>query len=232
MDIYQLWYEWLWTTDPKDWSEDVRDSFGDCYQPFTDWWPAHKHLFLPAFDPFNIYVVKDEADYRSYVDGSNPDQLVVLFNLTMPRRSLIRALTDLLKERHSGERGKPAHDDCGDVYQLARPANRPTILLLNDMLTAYRRWENEKPRPKQYTIGFDLKLGDGDTTSECKWKKGHKGADSPEGFDSKRVMTATVSRYLKWAKIVRANVMIGIFPPPFKLAKPSLASLTGDDVAR
>lgn len=194
-NVYELWYEWLKTTDSKDWSQLMKDTLVNCDEDFPEWWEECKQFFLPALDLTPLWVIKDENDYQLHHEAGDPEgELIVALNVYAPKLQLIRAFQKLLIEKLPGKVGRPKHDDsAADVFELCRRPDAPTIRSLNIMLKVYKEWlVNPKPLWK---IGEKLKLNPSSQS------------EAPE-----RAMTATVSRYLRWAKTLRKNIIKGQFP--------------------
>jgi hypothetical protein len=215
-NVYELWYEWLKTIDPSQWAESAKDTLVDCEMPFEQWWEECKHYFLPAFDLTSLWVIENEDDYKLFHDSSDPEgELIVAFNVYMPTNAIVRAVRKLLNERSLTHRvGRPRFDDSGaDVFSLDRRPDEPTIRTLNTMLRIYKAWlsEREKPKSEQqplWAIGIQERVilsqipAAGDTAKTVS--------------DKRKVLTASVSRYLRWAKTLQRHLMENNTFPRYK----------------
>ena len=215
-NVYELWYEWLKTIDPSQWAESAKDTLVDCEMPFEQWWEECKQYFLPAFDLTPLWVINNEDDYRLFHDSSDPEgELIVAFNVYMPTSAIIKAVRKLLNERDLTHRvGRPTYDDSGaDLFSLDRRPDEPTIRTLNTMLRIYKAWISEQKKPKKeqqplWAIGIQERVNFAQIPA----------ADDSAKIisDKRKVLTATVSRYLKWAKTLRANLMASNTFPRYK----------------
>jgi hypothetical protein len=215
-NIYELWYEWLKTIDPSQWAESAKDTLVDCEMPFAQWWEAHKQFFLPFYDLTSLWVIENEDDYKIFHDSRDTEgELIVAFNTAMPTSAIIKAVRKLLNERDLTHRvGRPAFDDSGaDLFELDRRPDEPTIRTLNTMFRIYKAWLSEKEKPKNqqqplWAIGVQERVvlsqipAEGDTAKTIS--------------DKRKVLTATVSRYLRWAKTLRGNLMDNNTFPRYK----------------
>ena len=215
-NVYELWYEWLKTIHPSQWAESAKDTLVNCEMPFEQWWEAHKQFFLPVYDLTSLWVIEDEEDYKIFHDSRDPEgELIVAFNTGMPTNTIVKAVRKLLNERNLTHRvGRPEFDDSGaDLFSLDRRPDEPTIRTLNTMLRIYKAWLSEKEKPKSeqkplWAIGIQEKVNlsqipaDGDTAKTIS--------------DKRKVLTATVSRYLRWAITLRENLMADNTFPRYK----------------
>ena len=193
-DMHELWYEWLKTTDEKDWSERVTDWFGDCSIPYAEWRKDHEENFHDnKTERFFFHVIEDVDDYESWSDKSDPEsELVVFINMHNPKRELVKAFRQLLKERHPGKRGKPKIDQWAE-FPLAMYPEPRVIESLKKMLKVYRL---KQTGLHLYEIGELLRFTE----------------DRTEFSDKTHSMGALVGRYVTWYKTLQENVAKGIFP--------------------
>jgi len=210
-NIYELWYLWLDTTDPMTWTPFMQEGLVDCKVPFDEWWEDCKHYFLPACDTTPLWVINNEHDYANHHEEGDPEnELIIALNVGLPAKTLLNAVKKLLDERGlTFPVGKPKFDDsAADVFELYKRPDGPTIQVLNKMLNVYNQWcieQQKKKRGEKYKalweIGVDQKVNleqvpqDGDTKKTQGMKR--------------RILTATVSRYLKWSDTLRKNIILG-----------------------
>jgi hypothetical protein len=201
-NIYELWYLWLKTTNPKTWTPLMRETLIDCEEPFDQWWKECKDYFLPAMETTPLWVIRDEDDYEKHHDESDlENELIIRLNVGLPASTLLKAVKKILDERNmTFPVGRPTFDDsAADIFELYRRPDAPTTRALCTMLSVYQAWTTEQEKKKRgekpdpmWKIGLRLGLLEGSQS------------DEPE-----RTMTATVSRYLKWAKTLRKNIVKG-----------------------
>lgn len=203
MDIYELWYSFLKRAyDDPDIavSKQVRTDFGDLSEPFREWWPEHKHLF-ERLDDNPLYVIKDAADYEYWACPDLPElDLVVSFNMYCSKAQLLEAFSNLLDERHLTKRGRPPKPKKMSEYAVETYQSLTALKRTLDVLDK----RDKEPGWKLYEIGENLNL--------CLSSMPEKGDSKKDTSDKRRVMSATASRYLRWAKEIKENVAQGVFP--------------------
>lgn len=201
-NIYELWYLWLKTTDPSTWTPLMRDTLVDCAEPFDVWWEERKQYFLPPFEMDALWVIDSEQEFAHHHDPSDPEgELIIALNTGLPASTLLKAVKKLLDERNlTYPVGRPAFDDTmADYFELYRRPDAPTTRALCNMLNVYLEWSKEQEKKNR------------GERPDPMWKIGQRLGllEGSESFELERTMTATVSRYLKWAKVLRKNIIKG-----------------------
>lgn len=204
-NIYELWYLWLKETEPKDWTPWMQEALQNCEQEFEQWWEDRKQYFLPSLNSEPLWVIENEEDYKVYHEPGEPEgELIVAFNVYMPKQHLIKAFQKLLAERLPGERGRPAFNDSdAELFELYRRPDGPTIRALNMMLNVYKARKEDKEKP-MWAIGLECGVNLSAIPTETDTKK--------TVSDKRKNLTAAVSRYLKWSETLRTNLVLGEFP--------------------
>lgn len=190
-NIYELWYEWLATTDPRKWNKSMKHSLGNCKEEFPKWWEERKHCFLPAIDVETLWVVKTDEEFQFFNRNGYP---VIAINEYSPTSAILKELRKVLSRLETAHAvGRPEFQDNGDVYTLHQRPDLPTIQALSKMLSVYKEWASGT-RPL--------------------WKIGEKLGLNPssKSEEPNRAMSATVSRYIKWSNTLRDNIVKGVFP--------------------
>lgn len=195
MDEYHCWFRCLHRSDRSKWAPHVEDAFGHAHGlDWDEWWKATKQLFEGP-DKFAIQVIESAEDFDYWTVGDGSDVAVVI-NLLTPKNELIAALQKLLDERHKGKRGRPERDDFSDW----RVTGRPNVRAINKALDV---WDFAKAHPRStlWEIGVFCEVNLAQVPKE----------GEPSG-EQRRVLAATVSRYLKRANELIAGVERGVFP--------------------
>jgi hypothetical protein len=119
------------------------------------------------------------------------------------RDYLVSLFGGFLDEKGIGKgAGRKKHKD--EVKFAKYPFyQRPDVGSLRLSLEVWER-RHKQPRPTLYEIGCQIEL--------CPDQVIRKKDTKDERADKMNVMNATVSRYLRWAKNIKRNVALGIFP--------------------
>lgn len=195
MDEYRCWHACLERSDRKEWAEHVEEAFGDAHGlSFDEWWEMKRPLFEGP-ERFAIQVIESAEAYDYWTIGDGSDVAVVI-NLLTPKNELIAALQKLLDEKHKGKRGRPERDDFSDW----RVTGRPNVRAINKALDV---WDFHKANPDKvlWQIGLECRVNLAQIPKE----------GDPTG-EQRRVLAATVSRYLKRANELISGVEVGVFP--------------------
>lgn len=203
-EAIKLWFEFLRLSDRKKWTKQVAEDFGDVWAPDFD--PLERgrwfRLFVDFADspiplapyPIPERYLQDDDRYKVYV-----------VDFSYPKAAILKAFRNRL-DRHVFSRekkwgkGRPKHRTIKAKYTLCR---RPNIPALQKILSVYTlRLEN--PNWKLYQIGEELRLNENQMP--------RKGDSPDQTSDKRRVMTATVARYIRQAEELIRNVEKGIFP--------------------
>lgn len=198
MDEYRCWHACLERSDRKEWAEHVEEAFGDAHGlSFDEWWEMKRPLF-ERMDRFAIQVLESAEDFVEWTAPDNPDvqEVVVLINLATPKVELMAALKKLLDEKHKGKRGRPERDDLSWWRVTGRPNTRA-------IWKALEVWDAYKASP-------DMTLWEIGVKCKVSLAQIPKSGDPTEG--QRRVLAATVSRYLKRANELISGVEVGVFP--------------------
>lgn len=183
--------------------------FGDVRpDDFHAWWTAGQRgarLFGEKTLPLNVKELKGADEWSS--DWRPESVMVVAVPLDLPKRYLQSKFAELLKKRHDGRRGRKKAEEAYSStanYQLHRNVSLPTLmaqLAVYDAVMEKRRGNTNKTLAK---IGEELKL----VASAMPRASDHR----HDAEHKRNVMAATVSRHLKVAERIVANVAKGQFP--------------------
>ena len=133
--------------------------------------------------------------------------LIVAVPLSLPKNQIDKFFARLLKARHGGQRGRKALSDS-DASTARYPLNRNvSVSTLKTQLAVYDAIEANRIATKRKTLSqIGLSLG-------IKKQSKSSAFDSIEDAESKRILlTATVSRYYKQARLIIAATADGVFP--------------------
>ena len=173
---------------------------------FKEWWAGHGfRLFAEQAKPVKLAELDNPAEWDS--SWTKDSVMVVAVPLDIPKRNLQGFFARLLKERHSGKRGRKALSDS-DASNARYPLHRNvSIHTLRIQLAVYDAVLAAKASDKKITlaqIGERLKLV----------PKTNRKTET-EVMDAARrrsVLAATVSRHFKDAQRIVANTAKGQFP--------------------
>jgi hypothetical protein len=183
------------------------EKFGDVLNDtFKDWWREHGyHLFAEERKPVQLKELNNPSEWDS--SWAKELAMVVVVPLEIPKRYVQGFFARLLKERHSGKRGRKAvTKDAGSTAQCPLHRNVSVKTLKNqlnvyDAVLAKKQGNDKRTLAK---IGADLELVE-DAMPDSK-------DDLETAMDKRNVMSATVSRYFRQARNIVANTAKGQFP--------------------
>jgi hypothetical protein len=173
---------------------------------FKEWWSEHGfRLFAEKAKPVKLAELASPNDWDT--SWTQDSVMVVAVPLDIPKRNLQGFFARLLKDRHSGKRGRKALSDA-DASTARYPLYRNvSIHTLRIQLAVYDAVMEARTSDKKITlaqIGEWLKLV----------PKPNKQTEG-EVMDAARrrsVLAATVSRHFKDAQRIIANTALGQFP--------------------
>lgn len=176
--------------------EDFGDVRGD---DFKSWWSTDSRgmkLFSEPPAQETIRVVS-----RDEIESLDEDLLLMSVPLNLPKKFLLQRFRTLLAEKHKGERGKQYAKRSKAKYQFKGQPNIEALLLALHVLDK----KNEFPKMKLWELGQFL--------PQFKHLYGSY-LSSGQSLDTanKKIIEATVSRYLRKARLSVANTAKGCFP--------------------
>lgn len=190
--------------------KDFGDVRGD---DFHRWWTeCGRGVYLFAEQPLSVNFAEldSPADWQQHWERESVMVLVV--PLVVSKRRLKGAFAKILDSRHSGHKsGRPSmaklKEHSTARYRLEQ---NYTIPSLTTTLAVFDLWKENQSKPKAerltlWEIGRALKLN----------REAIKDAESKASVDrlvGRNVLAATVSRYVKQAKLLIANTAAGQFP--------------------
>ena len=148
----------------------------------------------PAEETVRLLSKNEEAP----IEG---DRLLVSVPLNLPKKFILQRFRSLLDQNHKGQRGKRYAKTSKAKYQFMGQPN------IEALTTALNVWDKriEHPKMKLWELGQFLPLNKHLYVDYLKSGK-------PLDTASKKLMEATVSRYLKKARASVTNTSKGIFP--------------------
>lgn len=205
LSVYKLWYIALAYSHRSKWSRwtpAVEDAFGDAVGlSFKKWWLASKHLFTPEVPPFFYEVIETQEDFDFWQhkmrDPKNPDEtLIIGINMLNRKDDLIAAIEKLLRDRLPAQRGRPAIEDWAQFPIAYHVTNEEAI---RRALRVFKRRHIKKISEPNWVTATMLEINI------------RKGDPDPDVVD-RRVLSATISRYLAYGERIVAGVAEGVFP--------------------
>jgi len=176
--------------------QDFGDVRGD---DFKAWWSEGSRAIRLFAEPAAEDVVRELAEGE--VAPDQEDALTLVFPLNMPKRYLQRRFNELLKKYHTGKRGFQNAKKSLARYKFE---GQPNVPALKQAFLVYKH-RLDNPKAKLWEIGNELpgviktqKLKSGDTQYVKEAKK--------------KVLAATVSRYLRRAQESIDRVGRGLSP--------------------
>jgi hypothetical protein len=150
--------------------------------------------------------LNEKSDWQD--DWAENNITVVAVNMDIGKRALQRMFSKLLMREHKGTRGRKSFSNLNSTakYPLHRNLSLHSIIT---MLAVYDKWlENSQlPKPVRkplWEIGDELRLIPSQISRPTD--------DKIDRTVKHNIMTATVSRYVKNAKVIIANTAKGQFP--------------------
>lgn len=238
---YKYWYEFLKRSEKyKECCTNggsgelsvLYQDFGDLHTlSWSKWWKIHKKLFAAEEPLFVINEVKTNAEFSYLFEEGEDDLLALIINLHAPKDAILKKIDAVLqrlnkkKLKNENEfriqanpnstikkkQGRPKLDPSFyHRYGLTPVPSKRDIDALGKILKVYDSCSHEDRKPtgsikkKRYEIGRELGI-----------KLTHKKTEDDQKIDDEVLnnrMTATVSRYYRWAIEIIENTEQGVFP--------------------
>jgi hypothetical protein len=207
--IYYAWWSYLKRNEDyvKTCNENGKGSLSKLYQDFGDvrsddfksWWSLDSRgmrLFSepPAQETIRI-ISKDE------IGSLDEDLLLMSVPLNLPKKFLLQRFRTLLAEKHKGERGKQYAKRSKARYQFKGQPNIEALMTALNILDK----RNEFPSMKLWELGQFL------PQFKHLYKDYFKNK-TPLDTSDKKLIEATVSRYIKKARLSIDKTSKGMFP--------------------
>ena len=200
--IYELWYEFLRRTDPRDWSVAVkRDFMGVMELDFEQWFAdAYFDIFSPA--------ARGVAPVRQYSDPgdihlNSKTETIIVVDLSRPKDVLMKSIDFILDLKQPLRKlGRANYHQLPAKYKFKTRPDTEALKIVLDVHDAKRDhpdwtlWEIGSYIQKTHPILLNQKLKMNDKDRVAKQK----------------VLTATMGRYLARAEKIKAGVVKGVFP--------------------
>jgi hypothetical protein len=202
---YFWWFKFMQLVEGYDSNHPLWKDFGELKRPFIDWF---EDVGYALFDDGAWPAVTDLWDEKDYERAREKGFVIVAIDPSASYREIMRQIGYALEvTTGTAKKGRRSHEDeiAPDKGKHARYsfAQRPDVLSLSII---YRCWvyKQENAKASLYEVGEACNvLG----------KNKIKSGDSPAVIaDKKRIVNATVSRYLRKARKLIENVQWGDFP--------------------
>jgi len=209
--VYYWWYEFLKRNEEyrrcckskgKGRLAKLYKDFGNVFtKSFLEWWyEDHRgvRLFAEPLEPVTMGELNRPAEWDPR--WTREGVMVVVVPLSAPKRRIKRWFNRLLAYRHTGKPGHPTKSESGAIYKVYKRFSVPS---LEQMLLVYDLRQSEP----------DLTLAELGKRLELVETAMPKFGDSIDLLARKRrIMAATVSRYLRNATAMIGNTGKGKFP--------------------
>lgn len=207
--IYYVWWSYLKRNEDylKTCESSGKGSLSKLYEDFGDvraddfkaWWTEDgrgARLFSNPLAEETVRLLSKNEE--APIDG---DRLLVSVPLNLPKKFILQRFRSLLDQNHKGQRGKRYAKTSKAKYQFTGQPN------IEALTTALNVWDKriEHPKMKLWELGQFLPLNKHLYVDYLKSGK-------PLDTASKKLMEATVSRYLKKARASVTNTSKGLFP--------------------
>lgn len=182
-------------------------AFGDVFDTdFRTWWMDDKRgetLFAEPAAQISLKELRSVDEWDR--DWRRSQAMVVVVPLNEPMWRLARSFSGLLKDRHTGKPGVASIARSGATYKTKDKFSTPA---LESMCKVYELHQANK------ASGGKLTLAQIGKKAGVRIEYGAKAKDDDVVDDEsmRQTMASTVSRYLKKAGILIANVGRGKFP--------------------
>jgi hypothetical protein len=215
MSPYYWWWEYLRRN--KDYLEccekdgngklsDLYKDFGDVRgESFREWWRVKA---VPLFAEKRSDIRVDEIENKDEIpsEWDKEDLMILRISLGMDKKSIKKIFNQILKKRHTTERGRPVQKFGKSTAKY--PINQNfTIDNLRIGLEVYDLYKNTREGDKKlklWEIGVAKRL--------LADSMPHPNDDNGEKLLKRNRMAATVGRYIKQAEKRIENVGKGVFP--------------------
>ena len=207
--VYYWWWAYL-RCNPLYWQTCDSDGVGPCADLYRDFGDVRgddfKAWWMEGGRGVRLFAEPRAEDMVRVLEEGEPalskeQALTVSLPLNFPKRLLERRFRVLLAQHHQGQRGKQYAKQSQARYKVQGQPNVPALAL------GYEVWQLRRTRP-------DLALWE-IGNSIARVSAGAKVTGNPRSMDNtdkKRVLAATVSRYLKRVSESISRAGVGLFP--------------------
>ena len=203
-EMYELWHQWLKMSDEAEWDESCREGYIEARRlSFDGWWNKYRlrtdpmnNLFDYAFTP--ITTVEEFNESNCYPYGVHDfDERIFRIGFSLQKHVLHKALDRLIDQFHTNHATGHKFEEFPSVcVELVKPPTERFIKTVRTILKVYQERQHS-PEKSLYEIGISAGLSDS------------KGGPHD---DKKQLLAITISRYLKWADEIAAQLTVGEFP--------------------
>lgn len=182
--------------------------FGDVREDnFKKWWTESErgaNLFSEQVRLMTLTELEDKSQWDD--NWTKEDVLIVAAPLTSSKRYLQSRFARLLKERHTGKRGRTAKklETSNSSYPLERNYTIENLRKTLQVYDEYIRTRCDVKKVPLWKVGENLRLVPSAMTSSK--------LTADENYLRRNVMAATVKRYLKNAERIIEATSKGKFP--------------------
>jgi hypothetical protein len=215
MSPYYWWWEYLRRN--KDYLEccqnkgkgklsELYKDFGDIRgESFREWWRV-KAVSLFAEKQSDIRVGEIQSKDEIPNEWNKEDLMILKISLGMDKKSIKKIFNQILKERHSTERGRPVKKFGKSTakYPINQNYTIDNLRIGLEVYDLYKSTREGDKKLKLWEIGVAKRLL-ADSMPEPKDTNGEK-------LIKRNRMAATVGRYIKQAEGRVENVGKGVFP--------------------
>jgi hypothetical protein len=219
--VYYWWWEYLRRNDDykKCCAQNGRGELAELYKDFGDvhavdfktWWTeGNRGARLFAEPEAKLLLTELTYEQTQQVEKWNKkEMMVVLVPLNQSKRHLAKRFNTLLKNRHTGERGKRLLERSEAKYPLS------TKFKVDSLKTSLAAYDLRISEPELTLWEIAIKAGLAATAQkELNNYKGLKGQKDAPNFDLTNTLSVAASRAIKRAKAMIESTATGGFPNP------------------
>lgn len=206
--MYELWHQWLQFSKEEDWADSISEGYRAAKaMTFDVWWDKHWRGTYGsgavedyAFTPINTVDEFNESNTYPY-DEYDFGERIFRIGFSVPKHVLHKRLDQLIDEFHTNHETGHKPEDLSpiamSVVELVKYPTKRFVTTVRTILKVYKA-RLKFPKKKLYEIGYEIEEINKNVGSS---------ADDP-----KQLVAITVSRYLKWADEIKAQLAVGMFP--------------------
>jgi hypothetical protein len=195
---YYYWYLYMQLVEGYDEAHPLWEFFGNVNIPFKKWWIKHQEIFQTGLE-LGVWELETNKEIK---EAQEEGAIILRLDKDCSRQYLLECFKEIMDVHEIGTKaGRKDHKAETNMAKFPF-YQRPEVRLLKktyDVLIMRSR----RPTPTLYEIGCTLKLN---PSAEL------IGKNDPSKSDKINRMNATVSRYLRQANQIKANVAKGDFP--------------------
>jgi hypothetical protein len=215
MSPYYWWWEYLrrnndylkcCENEGKGKLSELYKDFGDVRgESFREWWRVKA---VPLFAEKRSDIRVDEVETKDEIpnEWDKEDLMILKISLGMDKKSIKKIFNQILKKRHTTERGRPVQKFGKSTakYPINQNFTIDNLRIGLEVYDLYKSTREGDKKLKLWEIGVEKRL--------LADSMPHPNDDNGEKLLKRNRMAATVGRYIKQAEKRIENIGRGIFP--------------------